>query len=513
MKKLVLTFFATIGLMSLSFGQYVDQALIFSQHNFGSTARSKAMGNAIGAIGGDFSSLSINPAGVAVYIRSELSTTLDIMGMSNTKATYQGQTTDGRNNNFSFRNFGYVFANPVQDAGSGLVAFNFGIGFNKLNNFNQTINVSKTGSPHSRMDVFAQNTNGITSSSLFDENEPYQNGIPWESKLAWENYLIDVANPDVNGVGNEYQSLLYSDELVNQTLRVSKEGFLNEYVFSFGANFNHKLYLGTTVGLQDLYYYQSSTYSEDGNINTTSFGSFDYLNSASTRGFGYNIKFGAIYKPVPGLRLGFAIHTPTFFDFKESFSSIMSSNLKNVSADADGMHKAESPLGDYDYKMDTPTRIIGSIAYQFGKRGMLSFDYENVNYSNIQYRNGRDGYNFSSENSSINTTYQNTSNLRFGGEFKPMDAISLRAGYELFGNPWKTSVADPNSAQNIVQPNSNFNFNTINAGIGYRIDNISFDVSYSRGHKTDYNYIYTSNDPVKYERTLDELVFTLIVKL
>ncbi len=509
MKKLALTIVATIGLMSVTFGQYVDQALIFSQQNFGSTARSKGMGNAIGAIGGDFSSLSINPAGIGIYLKSELSTTLDVLGVSNTKSTYQGQSADSRNNNFSFRNFGYVFANPVQDGGSGLVSFNFGIGFNKLNNFNQSISVGKTGSPHSRMDVFAQNTNGILSSNLFDQNNPYQNSnIPWSSKLAWENYLINVSNPNLDGIGDSYQSFLYTNELVNQTMTVNKEGFLNEYVFSFGANFNHKLYLGATIGLQDLYYNESSTYSEDGG-----FGYFDYVNSAKTRGYGYNLKLGIIYKPVPELRLGAAIHTPTFFDFKETYSSSMSSNLVNVSVDANGSHKAETPLGDYGYKMDTPTRLIGSIAYQFGNQGMLSIDFENVDYSKMQYRSGRDGYTFSSENSTISTIYRNATNLRFGGEFKPTDVVSLRAGYELFGNPYQSTVVDAGTGLPVVQPNNKFSYNTISAGIGYRIDNVSFDLSYSLGRKTDFNYLYTNNDPVKYQRNLNEIVFTMYIKL
>ena len=233
-----------------------------------------------------------------------------------------------------------------------------------------------------------------------------------------------MANPDVNGVGNQYQSILYQNELVNQNLTINKEGFLNEYVFSFGANFNHKLYVGATIGMQDLYYNETSTYSEDGG-----FGYFDYSKSASTRGFGYNFKLGVIYKPIPALRLGAAIHTPTFFDFKETYSDVMSSDLKNVSTDANGSHKAETPLGDYGYKMDTPTRMIGSIAYQFGKKGMLSFDFENVDYSKMQYRNGRDGYNFSSENTNLTTIYRSVTNLRFGGEFKPVDVVSLRAGY------------------------------------------------------------------------------------
>lgn len=507
MKKLVLAIFATIGLTSLTFGQYVDQALIFSQQNFGSTARSKGMGNAIGAIGGDFSSLSINPAGVGVYLRSELSATLDVMGINNTKATYQGETSDARKNNFSFRNFGYVFANPVQDGGSGLVSFNFGLGFNKLNNFNQTLSVSKTGSPHSRMDIFAQNMNGISSTNLLDENHPFDNVNLWEPKLAWENYLINVSNPDVNGIGDTYEPFLYNGELVNQTMTVNKEGFLNEYLFSFGANFNHKLYLGATIGMQDLYYNESSTYSEDGG-----FGYFDYSNSASTRGFGYNLKLGVIYKPIPGLRLGAALHTPTFFDFKETYSSLMASDLKNVSVDANGTHQSETPLGDYGYKMDTPTRLIGSIAYQFGKQGMLSMDIENVDYSKMQYRSGRDGNNFSPENSTISTIYKNTMNLRFGGEFKPTESVSLRGGYELFGNPYKSSIKD-GSGIPVVQPNSKFSFSTISAGIGYRIDNVSFDLTYSLGQRSDYNYIYNSNDPVKYQRNLNEIVLTMSIKL
>lgn len=499
MKKLLLTIFATAGLMVLSYGQYVDQALIFSQQNFGSTARSKAMGNAFGAIGGDFSSLSINPAGIGIYLRSEVTGTLNIAGVNNTEATYQGQITDDKSNNFSLRNFGYVLATPVQGGGSGLVSFNFGIGFNKLNNFNQVMSVGKNGSPHSRMDVFAQNTNGTPMSSLLDENDPYHNGTPWESKLAWENYLINLVP---NTTNNSYESILFANELVNENLTINKEGYNNEYLASFGANFNHQLYLGATIGMQDLYYNESKSYAEDGE-----FGRFDYYSTARTRGFGYNFKFGIIYRPVPSLRLGAAIHTRTYFDFKESYSSTMTSDLMNVSTAANGTHSAETPVGDYQYKMDSPSRMIGSIAYQFGKKGMISFDYEYIDYSTIKLRSGNDGYNFSYENTDMKTIYNSVNNLRFGAEIKPTDALSLRAGYELFGNPYKSF------AYNSAQPNKDFSYNTINAGIGYRINNVSFDVSYSLGTRTDYNFIYTSNDPVKYKMSNNEIVFTLGIKL
>jgi hypothetical protein len=506
MKKLILILFVITGFITLSYGQYVDQALIFSQQNFGSTARSKAMGNAFGAIGGDFSSLSINPAGLGIYLRSETSGTMNVMGLNSTDATYQKQITNDQNYNFSFRNFGYVMTSPVQGGGSGLVSINLGIGFNKLNNFNQSISVGKNGSSHSRMDAFAENTNGINSTNLLDENNPYSNGTPWESKLAWENYLIDVSNPDKNGMGNAYQSILFTNELVNQNQTINKEGFLNEYVASIGANFDHKLYLGATVGMQDLYYNESATYAEDGE-----FGNFEYYNTARTRGFGYNLKLGVIVRPVPSLRIGAAIHTPTFFDLKEEFSSVMSSDLRNVSTAANGTHWAETPAGDYGYKMDTPMRGIGSVALQFGKKGMVSFDYELVDYSKAKLRNGSDGYKFSLENTDIKAIYQAVSNLRFGGEFKPTDALSLRAGYELFGTPYKSVI------NKVSQPNISYNYTTINAGFGYRIDNVSFDVSYSLGNKTDYNYIYQLNsvgvDPVKKHLSNSEVIFTLGIKL
>jgi hypothetical protein len=503
MKKLILTLFATAGLLSLSFGQYVDQALIFSQQNYGSTARSKAMGNALGAVGGDFSSLSINPAGLGIYLRSEVTGTLNVLGINNTEATYRGQITDDRNNNFSFRNFGYVFANPAQSGGSGLVSFNFGLGFNKLNNFNQTISVGKVGSPHSKMDAFASNSYGIPSSD-FDKDNAYYDGVtPWESIMSWRNYLID---PATGSTDNSYQSILFPDELVNLNQTTSKEGFINEYVASIGANFNHQLYLGATFGMQDLYYNESKTYTEDGG--TGGFGRFDYYSTARTRGFGYNLKVGVIYKPIPELRLGAAIHTPTFFDLKEEYSSTMSSNLQNVSTDANGPHNTETPVNSYDYKMDTPMRAIGSFAYQFGKKGMISFDYEYVDYSTMKLRNGDDGYNFSFENADIKTIYKSVSNLRFGGEIKPTDALSLRAGYELFGNPYKTVI------NNVSQPNKDFSYNTVNFGIGYRINNVSFDVSYSLGTRTDYQYMDNVDDEaVKYRNTNNEIVFTLGIKL
>ncbi len=412
---------------------------------------------------------------------------------------------EDRNTTFNFRNFGYVFAAPADANNSGVVSYSLGIGFNRLNSFNQNIFTQAMDSPYSRMDAFAANTNDINSNSLLSENNPYQN-VPWESEMAWQTYLIDVSNPDANGMGNQYQSILFQNELVNQYESINREGYINEYPITFGANFNHKFYLGATIGLHDIYYNETRTYSEEGG-----FGNFDYMNYASTRGFGYNLKMGLIYRPDPALRLGVAVHTPTFYDLKETYNSVMSSNLQDVSVDADGSHSEATPIGDYDYKMETPFRAIASIAYQFGRKGLISLDYEYVDYSKAKLRRGRDGYTFSSENQEINAIYNPVSNIHIGGELRATEALSLRAGYEIFGNPYKKVI------DGISQPNKDFSFNTINCGLGYRFDNVFIDLSYSLGTRNNYMYIYqvpgVDVSPVKYHNLNHELVFTIGIKL
>ncbi|GET29365.1 hemin receptor [Prolixibacter sp. SD074] len=505
-----MTISTLLALTLYASAQYVDQALVLSQQSYGVTARSKAMGSAFGALGGDFSSLSINPAGIAVYRANEFSFTPDVFHYNRTEATNQGITADDSKYNFNIANIGYVGIYHPGDTESGLVSVNFGLGFNRLRNFHQNSLSEAMNSPYSRMDAFAQNTNGINYNDLVttDSYDPYYNGIPWESKMAWENYLIDVANP---GAGdNQYNSILYQGETVNQHYAIQREGYINEYVFSLGANFSNKFYIGATVGIDDLYYRERSTYGEDGGSN--GFGNFDYYNYLRTTGVGFNLKFGMIYRPIPQLRLGAAIHTPTFFNLKENYHSWISSNLDaNVGAGA-GSHREETPYGDYKYDLETPLRAIGSIAYQFGKKGLLSVDYEYVNYNNIKLRHGSDGYDFYSENQDINNYYQSIGNIRVGGEYRVTPAVSLRGGYEYYGSPYKSTV------DGVSQPNSNYQHVTYNGGLGFRFGNANLDIAYGLTDLTRYNYPFkvydaTTGDqivkPIKYHTLVHDVMFTM----
>ncbi|WP_153639539.1 OmpP1/FadL family transporter [Prolixibacter sp. NT017] len=505
MKKIIMTISALLALTLYASAQYVDQALTLSQQSYGVTARAKAMGSAFGALGGDFSSLSINPAGIAVYRSSEMTFTPDVFRFDKTEATNQGYTADDSKYNFSIANAGYVGTYRPGDTESGLVSVNFGLGFNRLRNFHQNSLSEAMNSPYSRMDAFAQNTNGINYNDLVttDSYDPYYNGIPWESKMAWENYLIDVANPG-NG-DNQYNSILYQGETVNQHYAIQREGYINEYVLALGANFSDKFYIGATVGIDDLYYLETSTYGEDGGSN--GFGNFDYYNYLRTTGLGFNVKVGMIFRPIPQLRLGAAVHTPTFFNLKENYHSWMSSNLDASVGAGAGSHREETPHGDYKYDLETPFRAIGSVAYQFGKKGLLSVDYEYVNYNNIKLRHGSDGYDFYSENQDISNYYQSIGNIRVGGEYRVTPAISLRGGYEYYGSPYKSTVSG------VSQPNSNYQHVTYNGGLGFRFGNTSLDIAYGLTDLTRYNYPYQLTgvqvEPIKYHSMVHDVMFTM----
>ena len=83
--------------------QYSADALRFSQSQWGSTARFKAIGAQTG-VGGDLSSVGGNPAGIGLFTRSELSITPEFNSY-NANATYLGQQTIGKKDQLGLKSF------------------------------------------------------------------------------------------------------------------------------------------------------------------------------------------------------------------------------------------------------------------------------------------------------------------------------------------------------------------------------------------------------------------------
>ena len=142
MKKYIITLFLAGLIPGLAFSQNANDALRFSQQYVGGSARYMAMGGAFGALGGDFTVLSTNPAGLGIYKSSELLFTPSVHTGSS-KSFYNGYTGKDSRTNFAAGNSGYVYAVPLgrKSQQNGFRYFQFATGINRQRTLMRTLSL------------------------------------------------------------------------------------------------------------------------------------------------------------------------------------------------------------------------------------------------------------------------------------------------------------------------------------------------------------------------------------
>ncbi len=477
MKNYILT--AGIALLSISALQAQNDidAMRYSQLTFGGTARFASMAGSMGALGGDISTLSFNPAGIAIFKKTEVSITPSVFSQTTT-STYNSNTSSDSKLNFNLGNIGLVASiNLMSDKNtSGWENINFGFGYNRTNNFHNRMDIQGNNKTSSLLDVFVTNANGHTSAN-FDK---------FSTDLAWQTYLF---NPSTDSTAYLQYTHVVPNYGIKQKKSVETSGSMGETVISFGGNYKSKIYLGGTIGIVRVRYNELSTYEEiDEKDTIPNFKSFTYGQDLATSGNGVNLKLGAIIRPNDWFRVGVAIHTPTSLNLKDSYSSSMKSNLDGVSYDT------VSPQGSFDYRVTTPFRAIGSLGFIINKMAILNVDYEYVDYSYAQLHSSPNV--FSDVNKVIRDKYTSTGNLRVGGEVR-LDPIAIRVGYALYGSPFKANE------------NKNASRSSYTAGIGYRQDYYFIDFAYVHTQYTEFNYLYTTPKATSVENKYKNSSFML----
>ena len=469
--------------------QNIDDALRYSQVFYSGTARFNSMGGAFTALGADMSTLSQNPAGIGMYRSSEFSITprLDFV-KSNTNFR---DISDDYLNKFNFSQVGYVsnvFRNMSEDKP---FLFNVGISFNRTNSFNQNVLVSGINNSSSIADSWAWYSNGTDYRDLTGPEG-----------IAFDAWVIDT----ITGSGGRYYETVYSnygDDWPSYGQKMKRtiiyDGYIGEYAFSFGGNYLDKFYFGATLGINTLHF---SSYSE--HIETmdkqlpSQFKNLNYVEYYENEGSGFTFKFGAIVKPIEILRIGVALHTPTYYRIDEYFK-------ENISAKfTDGSESASNEPMRFNYALRTPLRLLTGVAVQIQKFAVLSADYEYLNYGTALFSQTGDGYNYSSKNTDIKNALKTAGNFRVGGEYR-YNNLYLRSGYGYYGKPFKAN-----------ERNADLNYRTISGGIGFRARNLSFDFGYVNYKSTQYNFLYQL-DPVDFitpagynlETTKNTFTFTL----
>lgn len=454
-----------------------EDALRFSTLDYGGTARSWGSANAYGAVGGDFSTLSMNPAGLGIFRSSEISFGMGLAHIKNQTLFYD-EAFNRDKYNFHVAGAGMVFTNMIQgreNATNNWVSTNFGFGYNRLANYNSEYTYSGFNPSNSLMDDYVAqlNANGGTNPSDVYDSYPFGAG------LAWETYMI---NP-LPGDSTQYNSVIENGG-VRQTKYVETSGGYDEMVLSFAANYGNKLYIGVTMGMPIVTYNYFSTYSESDELNQHSdFSSFEQIDDIETDGFGINGKFGFIYRINNYVRVGGAVHTPTYIDMHDRFYSGMSSNL-----DQTGSYGYDSPYGEYYYALITPWRIMGSAAVTINQYGFLSFDYEFVDYSEANYNFNRvsssSDFTYENElNQQIDVKYTGAHNFRFGAEAS-IDNFRIRGGYAIQATPFNDGIATGDA---------DFAKNTFTAGVGIREKSFFIDLAYVNTSSTEFDQHYYSD--------------------
>ena len=409
---------------------YNELGILFAKDNNKGSARFNALSGAFGALGGDISSVTINPAGGAVAKISSINITGTNDALSYT-TNYYNSSTEYEENRFRIPQIGALFVfSPAykSDWNRSALYFNYRVKHN-YNLFYETIGNSEL--------LFYNQHESDPSATVFDRS--------------LDQYLYN----DVSG---------------------------SSEVFDFGFSTVHKnkLFLGASVKLHTLQFSQEQFFSEanddiDGNILETEDYSINFIDAS-----GVSFSIGFIYKFSPAFRFGLAYETPTYYSevIEEYYNEFIMYEINNTNLVIPEYFENTGDLR-FLYQYKSPSRLTASGAFVFGKKGLISMDYTYKDYTNTEFSGG----DFSVENNIYETEYRNTHALNIGTEWR-FDNLSLRGGvsYE----------KDPNLI--IGGGTNDDNIEGYSLGFGYNFGNTKIDFSYNNTENINYNAIYTSSD-------------------
>ena len=110
MKRIIFVLFCLALVIGAKAQNEVD-ALRYAFMNPIGTARYSALGGAMGALGGDLTTMAFNPAGIGVYRSSSMAFT-PAWTNSKVNSSYSGQSNSASRNNMHLGNIGFVSSIP-----------------------------------------------------------------------------------------------------------------------------------------------------------------------------------------------------------------------------------------------------------------------------------------------------------------------------------------------------------------------------------------------------------------
>ena len=421
----------------------------FTKSGLNGTARFVSMGGALGALGGDISVMGTNPAGTAIYKRSDAAVSASLL-VGGDKAMDHGSTR------MSLDQGGAIIAFDVENPSSeGLQYVNFGVNFAKKNNyfFNQVTDVMNLNNTFSQTfqiaDLCANAFTNDYYGSLADMSAGIYSGNSRRGGLLNESYYHVDASGKETFLGNtlflpqEGGNGVYLDpsdeDRVNMIIyegvpaksayyEKSEIGYTSQADVNLSFNLSDRFFFGASFGIYTTDYTRESFYQELGMDNTV----YDLTNWYKTTADGFDVKLGFIVRPIADspLRIGVSVHTPTWYRMVDSNGSQLYIN---------DMYHAQCFNDEYEYDFRTPWKFGVSLGHTVGSSFAFGAEYEYSDLSTAHYSE-TDGVNssyFRNVNKLTEQMLQGQHTLKVGMEFKPIESYSLRFGYNYVTSPIK----------------------------------------------------------------------------
>lgn len=470
--KRIITFMVLL-VCAASNAQNINDVLRYSNENMLGTARFQAMGGAFGALGGDLSALGINPAGSAVFNNSLFTVSGSHYNMDNA-STYFGEYSQVATNDVDINQIGGVLVFK-SNGNTDWTKVAFAVNYDVVQNFNDEHTV--VGNSDQGIDNYFLNfAQGITFGSIllqdgeFIEDAYLDIGSEqgFGEQQAFLGYYGGIIDPtDTNDDTSTYNgNASYSS--VNQDFYRVTTGYNSKFTVNLGGQYQENLYLGASLNFHTVLYEQVDQLRESGYDATSSIRNTEFGNFLHSEGSGFSFGLGAIAKLNQNVRIGGSYQSPTWYRLTDDFSQRINSDL----ADDDINFINFNIVNLFErYTIKTPAKLNGSLAFIFGKDGLISFDYGYQDMSQAELQPTGDS-SFSAINSEISNQLGTVSSFRLGGEYR-VEQLSLRGGYRFEQSPY----SDGNNIGDL---------NGYSGGIGYNFGAGKLDLAINRSER-DYN--------------------------
>ncbi len=465
MKRLVFAFIA-MTTMAVE-AQNITDAVRYSTSDLNGTARYRAMSGAFGALGGDLSSLNVNPAGSAVFLNSFAGVSLGVTNIENEVQYFNGFSSSS-NTNIDLGQAGGVFVFNSYNEENDWRKFTVGFNYTKTSDYENQFLAAGTNT-RSIDSYFLGYADGIPLDLLVPmEDETVAELYSWlgenrgfgaqQALLGYQAYLINADDPE------DFENTLYYSSIApgnfDQEYAYATTGLNGKFTFNFATQYKDDWYLGLNLNTHFINYDRITSFFEANDNSGSGVNEVYFEDRLSTLGSGFSFQLGAIGKIGNNLRIGGSYESPTWYSISEETTQYL-----ETYSEVEGEAIVDPQILNIypEYTLQTPSKYTGSIALLLGGQGLISFDYSFKDYADTKFKPAGDPE-FTFQNSLMEQELTPVSIYRIGGEYR-IAAWSLRGGYRLEESPYRneTTVGDLNG----------YSF-----GLGYNFGNARLDLAY-----------------------------------